>query len=179
MELLEYVLRNGALGGRSDGLPDALWALVAEGGGAVLSIRAERGIRVPREEPDDAVSRESPPSSRDPDATGGMGGKGEWGVRKPFFVLTTEVGLEFPENMFFALGADATRRSSRVAVAPIPFGERGFGREAEEGEGRAKDVWDGFAVCALDRPRVIRSWSCFSDLVRTRCWGRDSASIDG
>jgi hypothetical protein len=139
MELLEYVLRNGAFGGRSSTLPADLCTLALEGGGAVLCIRGEQGTRVPREEPEETVSRESP-SSSEPDVTGGIGGNGEWGARKPFFVLTMEVGLEFAENKFFALGADATRRSRRVAVAPIPFGERGFGREAEDGEGSAKDV---------------------------------------
>jgi hypothetical protein len=75
IELLEYVLRNAAFAGRSSGL---LPGFALEEGAVVF---CARDMRAPRDEPDDNVSKEPPPSSSDPDATGGRGGKGDSGAR--------------------------------------------------------------------------------------------------
>lgn len=111
MELLEYVLRNGALAGARVPLPSFL------GCGAELWARVGR----PLDEPEDKVSSESVPSKES--VMFGTGGIRSAGANIPFFVVEAERDPD--ENSPLAFGADATLRMKRVADVPIPLGDNG------------------------------------------------------
>lgn len=82
------------------------------------------------------------------------------GASRPFFVGAPEAEREPRLKRPLALGADATRRIKRVALAPIALGDNGPEREADGGAGCAKDICDALAVSGtLDLP-----WRGLSDL---------------
>lgn len=97
-----------------------LLTLVLVEEGVVLLVRVARDVR-PRDEPEEIVSRESVPFSRELEIKLGTGGIGS-GASKPFFVV--EVEREPIENRPLALGAEATLRMKREADAPIDLGVR-------------------------------------------------------
>jgi hypothetical protein len=178
IELLEYVRRKAILPGPSVS-PLLIRALLAGEdmlGGLSLDGR-------PLDELEDSVSRESVPFSSELDISGGSGGTSSAGASIPFFVV--EVEREPSENKPLALGAEATRRIKRDAVAPIDLGDRGpLPRDFEGVVGVAKDACDGLAVRGFARgwlglrERVI---VCFSDLVCGRGLPEgpiESASVD-
>jgi len=141
-----------------------------------------RDVR-PLDDPEDMVSSESVPCSKEFDTRDGSGGTTSAGANIPFFVVA--VDRELKENSPLALGADATRRMKRDAEAPTDLGERAaFVRDLEGVVGLVNDACDGSAVsgiargCVGLRDKFIR---CLSDLVCVR--GReegpaDSASVD-
>ncbi len=95
----------------------------------------------PLDDPDDVVSSESVPFSRELDTMLGTGGMESAGARSPFLVV--EVDREFGEKRFLALGADATLRMKRVAVALMDLGDSGpGGRDVEGVEGVPKVPMD-------------------------------------
>lgn len=83
----------------------------------------------PLDDPDETVSREdSCPWSDELETSGGRGGTVSAGARSPFLVVADE--REPMEKSPFALGAEATRRMKREALAPTDLGLRGpFVRE--------------------------------------------------
>lgn len=155
IELLEYVRRNGTLPGPSS-IP-----LLTRG---VVRVFPRPCCGWPREEPEEMVSSESVPCSRELDMTLGRGGTGSAGASIPFFVVETP---REAENRPLALGADATRRIKRDADAPIALGDSGPERDVDCTGGRANEAWDGPAVRGFDR-RVLgcRERGCFSGFVR-------------
>lgn len=88
------------------------------------------------------------------DGTGGTDGSRP-GDSRPLRVVDFEPVLM--ENIFLALGADATRRMKRDADAPILRGDRGACLVLGD-VGMRIDCWDEFAVGGLDteskRPRL-------------------------
>jgi hypothetical protein len=112
------------------------------GSGAALSVRSGRPRR-PLHGPDDTVSEESPLCTPETGTTDGTGGNAADGDNNPFLVEINDNGRDPPENMFFVLGADATRRMNRLAT-PILDGDVGDGPEGNDGMG--KEVCSGLAV---------------------------------
>lgn len=143
-------------------------------------------VERPRDEPDDAVSKESVPNSvpwSDDVVEGitGTGGTFSAGANSPFLIVV-DADRDFGEKRSLALGADATRRINR-GNAPIDLeGGRPPCRCADGGERGLNDDCEGLAVwgtpCA-GRPFTAR-WACFSDFVRDRDVGRpaDRTSVE-
>ena len=135
----------------------------------------------PLEDPEDTVSRESVPCSRELDTRGGRGGTASAGARNPFLVAgERDPNVKSP----LAFGAEATRRMKREAEAPTDFGVRGpFVRDLDGVSGAGDAGCEGLAVSGTTlaefalRDKFIR---CLSDLV----WVLDfegvaeSASLD-
>lgn len=138
----------------------------------------------PREDPEDSVSRESVPFSSELDTRLGRGGTASAGASIPFLVVDPE--RELKENKPLAFGAEATRRMKRDAEALIAFGDSGpCGRDFEGVVGDAKDVWEGFGVCAFDERAEVgfldKAIRCFSDFEVEPGFGEapaESASAD-
>jgi hypothetical protein len=144
IELLEYVLRNAAFTGVSfNPLPSVLMD------GEALP-EGDNRVGCPLDDPDDMVSIEFAPCSRELDTNDGTGGTMSAGANRPFLVVA-ECERELSENSPFAFGADATRRINRVAEAPTDLGESGplFDRDLEGVFGLVKEDWEGCAVSAL------------------------------
>jgi hypothetical protein len=80
------------------------------------------------------------------DGTGGIDGSSP-GDKRPLRVVDLELVLI--ENMFLALGADATRRMKRDADAPMLRGESGAFFVLGE-VGIVIDCWEEFAVGGFD-----------------------------
>ena len=111
--MLEYVLRKGVLPGT---------------GGSVkplVSFPYDAVARdtCPLEDPEDIVSSESVPCSIELEIEGRRGEIVPAGSNNPF--LVTGEDFEPMENRPLALGAEATRRMNREAVAPIDLGLNG------------------------------------------------------
>ena len=165
MELLEYVLRKGVLPGTGGSVNP----LVSFPYDAATEFNAR-----PLEEPEEMVSSESVPCSIELEMRGGRGGMVSAGANNPFLVVAC---LEPMENSPLALGAEATRRMNREALAPIDLGLNGpFGRDLGGvcGETRNDDC-EGFVVCGLSLCKAAFG-RVLSDLVC--CRDRDEASID-
>jgi len=168
IELLEYVLRKAILPGTGGSVkPWESFPYDAVEGFIPLDIW-------PLEEPEDIVSSESAPCSIELEMGGGKGGIAWAGAKNPFLVAGED--LEPMENRPLALGAEATRRMNREAVAPIDLGLNGpFVRDrGEVGAGMGNDDCDVSGVCGLDLDRV--SGRALSDLVCGR--DRDEGSVD-
>lgn len=174
MELLEYVLRKAIFPGTGGSVKP----LVSFPYDAVVEVVA-RDI-CPLEEPEEIVSSESVPFSIELEMGGGRGGmvlvssnNSLAGANNPFLIV--EEDLEPMENRPLALGAEATRRRKRDAVAPIDLGVNGpFVRDLKGVDGATEnDGCEGFAVCgpSLDETAFGR---ILSDLVC--CRDRDEAS---
>lgn len=160
MEWLEYVRRKATFPGPS-AFALALVTLSLVFTEAVLFARPWR-VGLPRDEFEDIVSNESVPSS----CCDGIGGIMSPGANRPFLVVV-EVEREPSWNRPFALGAEATRRIKRDALAPIAFGDSGPDREGVGGELCANDSWDAFAVSggalwARPSPRCFSAFICLS-----------------
>jgi hypothetical protein len=155
IELLEYVLRNGALAGARVPFPSFF------GCGAELRARVGR----PLDEPDDKVSSESVPSKES--VIAGTGGICSAGANMPFFVV--EADRDPDEKSPFAFGADATLRMNLVADVPIPLGDNGVVgcRTVDGDEGLRSENCAGGKVLDFcgDRGSVKGS---LSDFVRFR-----------
>lgn len=88
---------------------------------------------MPRDDDDDVVSIEVPPSAWPVPLVGlGSGGTASAGASNPFFIVGVpfEDDDRFIEKRPLAFGADATRRMNLLADAPTAFGESG-GRDGE------------------------------------------------
>jgi hypothetical protein len=144
-------------------------------GGVGLDIR-------PLEDPEDTVSRESVPFSRELDTRAGIGGTASAGARNPFLVAgERDPSMKRP----LAFGAEATRRMKREAEAPTDFGVRGvFVRDLDGVGGEGTAGCEGLAVSGTTlaefalRDRFIR---CLSDLVGVLDFAEgvaESASLD-
>jgi len=169
MELLEYVLRKAILPGiGGNGKPLASFPYDAVAGVIVRDI-------CPLEEPEEKVSSESVSCSIELDIGGGRGGRVSAGANNPFLVVGED--LEPMENRPLALGAEATRRMNREAVAPIDLGVNGpFVRDLKGvGVATGNDVCKGFAVCGLSLDEVGFG-RILSDLVC--CRDRDGVPVD-
>lgn len=101
---------------------------------------AERVWRAgaPRDDADESVSREFVPCSDGSCAECDIGGIELPGDSKPFFVVVTFERV-LSEKRPLALGADATRRMNRDALAPIALGESGPARVGVGGVGGMKE----------------------------------------
>jgi len=141
-------------------------------GGVSLDIR-------PLEDPEDTVSRESVPFSRELDTRAGRGGAASAGARNPFLVAgERDPSVKRP----LAFGAEATRRMKREAEAPTDFGVRGpFVRDLDGVTGAGNAGCEGLAVSGTTlvefalRDRFIR---CLSDLLWVLEGVTESASLD-
>lgn len=169
MELLEYVLRKATLPGTGGNVKPLVSFPYDPVAGFIV-----RDI-CPLEEPEEMVSSESVPCSIELEIDGGRGGLASAGANNPFFVVGED--LEPMENRPLALGADATRRMNREAVAPIDLGLNGPFIRDFEGVGGAtgNDTCEGFAVCGLSLDEAVFG-RILSDLVC--CLDRDEASVD-
>ena len=121
-------------------------------------------ITRPLEEPEDIVSNESAPCSIELQ----IGGRGEIlsaGAKNPFFVAVED--FEPIENRPLALGAEATRRMKREAVAPIDLGLSGpFVRNFEVSVVvvTGHDNCEVFPACCLILD-IVAIGPVFSDIV--------------
>jgi hypothetical protein len=122
--LLEYVLRKAVLPGTGGSVkPLVSFPYGADDGCVTRDF-------CPLEEQEDIVSSESVPCSIELQI-GGRRGEIVSGAKNPFFVAVED--FEPMENRPLALGAEATRRMKREAVAPIDLGLSGpFVRDLEK-----------------------------------------------
>ena len=131
----------------------------------------------PLEEPEDMVSSESVPCSIELEISGRRGGIVSAGANSPFLVAGDD--LEPMENKPLALGADATRRINREAVALIDLGLRPFVRDLIEVGVvvvvAGNDNCDVFPACGLILDKVVIG-RVLSDFVC--CRDRDEVSVD-
>ena len=131
----------------------------------------------PLEEPEDMVSSESAPCSIELEIEGRRGELASAGANNPFLVAGED--FEPMENRPLALGAEATRRMNREAVAPIDLGLNGpFVRDL----GKVGVVvvagynnWGVFPACGLILDRFVIG-RVFSDIVS--CRDRKDVSVD-
>jgi hypothetical protein len=165
--LLEYVLRKATFPGPSPELFTV--TLDAEEVPNTLAVVLNRSL----DEVDDIVSKESVPFSIEFVVVGKGGGTMSPGAKNPFFVVDPAVpgvDRELSAKRPLALGAEATRRINRVAEAPTDLGLNGPEREGwvVEGEEACSTGVDlRLLLYPLGiRPRILRCFSCFSDLVR-------------
>ena len=165
IELLEYVLRNAARPGPS-GLV-AIRSLPADGLPCVVCARAREGPLDDRD--DDSVSSECASCPDPPPELGtiaGTGGTISAGDSSPFLVaLWVGECRESRENRFFVLGADATRRMNRDALADMFRGDSG--PPCRGGVVALNDCCDELAVAGGLRLRFF-VFSRLSDFVRSR-----------
>lgn len=166
IELLEYVLRKAVLPGTGgSGKPLLSFPYDAVAGCTARDIR-------PLEEPEEMVSSESAPCSIELEIGGGRGGLVPTGANKPFLVAGEDL-----ENRALALGAEATRRMNREAVALIDLGLNPFALDLEKvGVVKGNDDCEGLDDCGLNLDKVMFG-RVLSDLVC--CRDRDDdVSVD-
>ena len=170
--MLEYVLRKAILPGTGgSGKPFVSFPYEAVDGFIARDI-------CPLDEPEDMVSNESVPCSIELEISGRRGGIVSAGANSPFLVAGDD--LEPMENRPLALGAEATRRMNREAVALIDLGLNGpFVRDLREvgvvviaGHDNC-EVFPPACGLILDKVAIGRVLSDF-----VCCRDRDEASVD-
>ena len=131
----------------------------------------------PLEEPEDMVSSESVPCSIELEIGGRRGEIVSAGANNPFLVAGED--FEPMENRPLALGAEATRRMNREAVAPIDLGLNGpFVRDLGKVGVVVVAGYDncgGFPACGLILDKFVIA-CIFSDFVC--CRNRKEVSVD-
>ena len=163
IELLEYVLRKAVLPGTGGSVKPLLsFPYDAVDG------RIARDI-CPLEEPEDMVSSESVPCSIELEIGGRRGEIGSAGANNPFLVAGED--FEPMENRPLALGAEATLRMKREAVAPIDLGLNGpFVRDLGKVDVVVVDGYNNcgvFPACGLPLDKFVNG-RVFSDFVCCR-----------
>ena len=118
MEWLEYVLRKATLPGPSFGVLALVTRSLVFGSDALLFARCGRSL--PTDDDEESVSSEFESCSGR-----AIEGTNSAGASRPFLVVVPDIDREPNEKRPLALGADATRRMKREAVAPTDLGLRG------------------------------------------------------